>query len=339
MPSGLIKLCFKGKKDAHLIGNPKFLFWKKSYKRHTNFSMQSINITNNEYIISEEKDYLFRFRIERNADLINFISLTVNLPDIYSSSGNNGEFKWNNNLGTSIIKYARLYFNDTLIEEIDGEFLLIYNNLYNPFYKGKQFNEMIGNIKELYDPYIDGEYKSYSKNIFTKNNNSHFYLNKYYNCTPSIEKFTLNIPLLFTFFRNKSNIPLICCKNTEIYVDILFRPIRDWYTIIKMESLILDSPINELKNILIHEFNPIETTINKAQRIKNPKSILNFTKNITLRNFAPELEINYIYLDNEEREQIVNNFHQLNTFVINMYIIIIMNKLKLILIYFIRLKI
>ena len=137
MPSGLIKLCFKGKKDAHLIGNPKFLFWKKSYKRHTNFSMQSINITNNEYIISEEKDYLFRFRIERNADLINFISLTVNLPDIYSSSGNNGEFKWNNNLGTSIIKYARLYFNDTLIEEIDGEFLLIYNNLYNPFYKGK----------------------------------------------------------------------------------------------------------------------------------------------------------------------------------------------------------
>ena len=47
MTIGKIKLSYTGIKDKVLIGNPKISLWKFSYKRYTNFSMQSIEIKNN----------------------------------------------------------------------------------------------------------------------------------------------------------------------------------------------------------------------------------------------------------------------------------------------------
>ena len=44
MTKGYIQLSFIGKQDYKLVGNPQICFWKKVYKRHTNFSSQSIEI-------------------------------------------------------------------------------------------------------------------------------------------------------------------------------------------------------------------------------------------------------------------------------------------------------
>merc|ERR1711871_508206 len=123
MTIGKIKLSYTGKKDLVLTGNPQISFWKYAYKRYSNFSMQSIEIENEGYMhIKQEKDTFFKFHIPRNADLVNFINLKINLPDIYSNS-EKGEFNWISNLGSIIVKSAKLYFDSNLIEEISGEYI------------------------------------------------------------------------------------------------------------------------------------------------------------------------------------------------------------------------
>ena len=42
MGGALLELVAVGKQDTHLIGNPQFSYFKSMFKRHTNFSMESI---------------------------------------------------------------------------------------------------------------------------------------------------------------------------------------------------------------------------------------------------------------------------------------------------------
>ena len=45
MPNaGLLELVAHGVQDIYLIGNPQITFFKVVYKRHTNFSMESIKL-------------------------------------------------------------------------------------------------------------------------------------------------------------------------------------------------------------------------------------------------------------------------------------------------------
>ena len=47
MTGGLIQLSAYGKQDLHLTGNPQISFFKVVYRRHTNFSIESIEQTIN----------------------------------------------------------------------------------------------------------------------------------------------------------------------------------------------------------------------------------------------------------------------------------------------------
>ena len=42
MGGGILQLLAKGKMDVYLTGNPEFSFFKAVYRRHTNFSIESI---------------------------------------------------------------------------------------------------------------------------------------------------------------------------------------------------------------------------------------------------------------------------------------------------------
>ena len=42
MGGGLLQLVIKGSQDEFLTGNPTMTFFKKVYKRHTNFSIESV---------------------------------------------------------------------------------------------------------------------------------------------------------------------------------------------------------------------------------------------------------------------------------------------------------
>ena len=48
MPGAILELVARGEQDIHLIGNPSITFFKTIYKKHTNFSMETIEQNFNE---------------------------------------------------------------------------------------------------------------------------------------------------------------------------------------------------------------------------------------------------------------------------------------------------
>ena len=232
MTRGRIKLNYKGRSDIQLTGNPKICFWKYVYKQHTNFVKQSnqIDYEDTNFMLNDQSS-VFKFRILRNAELVKFISLKLKLPHIYSPGGHLGEFTWIKDIGANIIEYARLYYDDILIEEIDGEFLIAHRDLLLDSNKIDNFNKLIGNVPDLYDPYHNNIYPSHNTTMGDLSGND-FYINRDYNTNSSIKEYLLNIPLLFCFFREKSFIPLVSNKLREVFIEINLRPLKELYTMI-----------------------------------------------------------------------------------------------------------
>ena len=69
---GLIQLTIQGQFDTYLIGNPQMSFFKTVYRRHTNFSRETItfNERNNVNSLKFSDSTPINFNIGRNADLI-----------------------------------------------------------------------------------------------------------------------------------------------------------------------------------------------------------------------------------------------------------------------------
>jgi hypothetical protein len=79
MGGGLMQLVAYGAQDIYLSGNPQITFFKVVYRRHTNFSMESIEQTFNGTTNFDRK---VTCTISRNGDLINRMYLQVELPEL-----------------------------------------------------------------------------------------------------------------------------------------------------------------------------------------------------------------------------------------------------------------
>ena len=82
MGGGLMQLVAYGAQDVYLTGNPQITFWKVTYRRHTNFAMESIEQTFN-----GQADFGRRVQctISRNGDLAYRTYLQVTLPEVNQS--------------------------------------------------------------------------------------------------------------------------------------------------------------------------------------------------------------------------------------------------------------
>ena len=82
MGGGLMQLVAYGAQDIYLTGNPQITFFKVVYRRHTNFSMESIEQTFN-----GTADFGKRVTctVSRNGDLIHRVYLQVTLPSVEST--------------------------------------------------------------------------------------------------------------------------------------------------------------------------------------------------------------------------------------------------------------
>merc|ERR1711981_1534167 len=79
MGGGLMQLVAYGAQDVYLTGNPQITFWKVTYRRHTNFAMESIEQTFN-----GQADFGRRVTctLARNGDLAYRTYFQVTLPEI-----------------------------------------------------------------------------------------------------------------------------------------------------------------------------------------------------------------------------------------------------------------
>ena len=143
--------------------------------------MNTIEVTSNyNEQLHFDNTTTIKMRIPRNGDLINNLFIKLDLPNFYSEYTENGGFKLIDNISSSIIKSIKFMIEDTVIENLTGEFIYLYQNLYNKKDKQNIIDSISGNTKEFYNPTgkIDNNYRAYTNNKTTDTGN---YLNKHYN--------------------------------------------------------------------------------------------------------------------------------------------------------------
>ena len=152
MGGGITQLVLQGQMDSYVNINPCVNYYKYVYNKHVNFAMENnknvpdINSSINLAFTTENIKVLFT--IKRYGDLVSNMYLSFNLPDIYSTDIH--RFKWVNNVGHLFIKRATISVEGSIIDEIYGEWMNIWNELTNK--DGVEYNKLIGNIPEYTAP-------------------------------------------------------------------------------------------------------------------------------------------------------------------------------------------
>lgn len=206
MSGGLMQLVAYGAQDVYLTGNPQITFFKVTYRRYTNFSMQCIEVTANGNTNFGNK---FTVTIPRNGDLIMQLYLRVRLNEV-KDTAYLGKFAWTKRLGHALIKDATLTIGGSQIDKQYGMWMDIWYELTHSSELEKGYRAMIGDIPQLTE--------------LSKKNDDGLIKPAY----------TMFIPLQFWFCRNPGlSLPLIALQYHEVKIDIEFN---------RKDELIVHSP-------------------------------------------------------------------------------------------------
>ena len=192
MGGGLMQLVAYGAADIYLTGNPQITYFKVVYRRHTNFSIESIEQTFDGTVDFGRKVSCV---INRNGDLIGSIYLQIVLPQITGSGTSN--FSWNHYIGLNLINYVDIEIGGQRIDKHYNHWLYIWGELTISNSKQDNYNNMIGATSALN----------------TVPNDSY----------TSIPESTLFIPLQFWFCKDPGlALPLISLQYHEVKINIEF---------------------------------------------------------------------------------------------------------------------
>lgn len=275
MVGGLTQLVCKGQIDSYINVNPEISFYKFAYKKHTNFSFESVRLEFEITPLLDRKDTIFKCKINRYADLLSNLYLVYKLPAIYSND--KYRFRWVKNIGTLLIKRAYLTAGATIIDNITGEYLLINNEL--SLDKKDNYNNITGNVKSLYDPTLPVPILKINNNYFT---DISYPVGDKVRDVVSIAERELIIPLSFNFTKHTSlALLLLKLQLSDIYLNIELEDVENLYQVYLDGYDLYVSPrfYNEIfSNDLI--------------------DIWTFIKTNRLNAYV---EANYIFLENDER--------------------------------------
>ena len=281
MPGGLLNLVAYGSENIILNENPSKTFFKSTFKKYTNFGMQTFRLdhtgTNH---IQEHVKSTFKFKVKRYGDLLHDTYLSITLPDIYGSGAppegegsfnGKGEFapfdgkkkyyekynfKWIKNLGYNMIDEVSIIIGGQLINKYSGEYLLMLQEQFQSEDHFSHLNEMTGNTDDINDPakYVK-EYHNYVPNILNDNaNRTDFYPASYSNNPisqePSIKGKKLYIPINAWFGNSmKQALPLVSLQYHEVDIIITLKPVKELYVVQNHNLVEFDDDTNENANI------------------------------------------------------------------------------------------
>jgi hypothetical protein len=225
MGGGLMQLVAYGAQDVYLTGNPQITFWKVSYRRHTNFAMESIEQTFN-----GQADFGRRVTctISRNGDLCYRTYLQVTLPEINqqmkntSGSAQTGVYaRWLDFPGEQLISQVEVEIGGQRIDRQYGDWMHIWNQLTLTSEQQRGYYKMVGNTTQLTfitDPSfndVDGPCESNAPRQV---------------CAPrnALPETTLYVPFQFWYCRNPGlALPLIALQYHEVKINLDIRPIDE----------------------------------------------------------------------------------------------------------------
>jgi len=134
MGGGLLQLVAYGAQDVYLTGNPQITFFKVVYRRHTNFSIESIEQTFNG---SPGFGKRVTCQISRNGDLIHRVYLQAKLPAL------TGGLEYVDYAGLRLIKAVEIEIGGQRIDKHYSEWMYIWNELSLPSGKDTGYRQMV----------------------------------------------------------------------------------------------------------------------------------------------------------------------------------------------------
>ena len=272
-----MQLVAYGAQDVYLTGNPQITFWKVTYRRHTNFAMESIEQTFN-----GQADFGRRVQctISRNGDLAYRTYLQVTLPEINKSDGADGQncyARWLDCPGEQMISMVEVEIGGQRIDRQYGDWMHIWNQLTLTSEQEKGYNAMIGNTTQL--TYLtDPNFADVATACGAAGVPEAV-------CAPrnALPETTLYVPLQFWFCRNPGlALPLIALQYHEVKINIELRPMD--------ECLFAVDNVAEVAN-------------GAGATVKATKA---YSKSLV----AASLYVDYIFLDTDERRRMAQNPHE-----------------------------
>ena len=269
-----MQLVSYGAQDIYISGNPQITFWKVLYKRHTNFAVESIEVTFN-----GQADFNKRVTaiINRNADLMYKTYIQVVLPQVTLATGAGQStlgltsptqgFRWLNYIGHRLIKQVEIEIGGQRIDRQYGDWMQIWTQLSTEAGTVRALDSLIGNTHDLVlmkratGIGLDATCTSTETTI---------------SCVPraGVPAKTLYIPLQFWFCRNPGlAIPLIALQYHEVRINVDF---ETWQNCQYTETSI-----------------GLPTNSTPAQSLA-----------------AASLYVDYVYLDTEERRRFAQQSHE-----------------------------
>ena len=226
MGGGLMQLVAYGAQDIYLTGNPQITFFKVVYRRHTNFSMESIQQT---FAGIEDYGGDVVATISRNGDLVHRMYLEHDAA--FRSVSDGYEIGICCDYGSHVMKSTEIEIGGQMIDRHYGEWHSVYSHLTEPNPMGVAFGGVPG-------------HQSFSNNgtlfqMMTGNNNGTecvvdggetHNIGGWLITDPNNEKAKASgkffIPLYFWFCRNPGlALPLIALQYHEVKVKITFEKI------------------------------------------------------------------------------------------------------------------
>lgn len=267
-----MQLVAYGAQDVFLTGTPEITFWKVSYRRHTNFAMESIEQT-----FSGQADFGRRVTctISRNGDLAYKTYLQVTLPEINQDMGgpNDVYARWLDFVGEQLIAQVEVEIGGQRIDRQYGDWMHIWNQLTMSSEQLRGYFKMVGQTTQL--TYItDPTFANVSGPCAASGGPSQV-------CAPrnALPETTLYVPLLFWFCRNPGlALPLIALQYHEVKINIDFRPIGECLWAVK--SLAATSGTQSV------------STAYQSSLV------------------AASLYVDYVFLDSDERRKMAQNPHE-----------------------------
>ena len=295
MGGGLMQLVAYGAQDVYLTGNPQITFWKVSYRRHTNFAMESIEQTFN-----GQADFGRRVTctISRNGDLAYRTYLQVTLPEISqslapmvtttTSSGTSTSpgllfARWLDCPGEQLISQVEVEIGGQRIDRQYGDWMHIWNQLTLSADQKRGYDKMIGNTTQLtyvVDPTfadVDGPCDSSAPRQV---------------CAPrnALPETTLYVPLQFWYCRNPGlALPLIALQYHEVKINLDLRPIDEclW-------------ACSTMGNVGTNASTP-NPAVGASQKINAA-----YQQSLV----AASLYVDYVFLDSDERRRMAQKPHE-----------------------------
>jgi hypothetical protein len=231
MAGGLMQLVAYGAQDVYLTGNPQITFWKVTYRRHTNFAMESIEQTFN-----GQADFGRRVTctISRNGDLAYRTYLQVTLPEIGQTLGGTSESvyaRWLDFPGEQLISQVEVEIGGQRIDRQYGDWMHIWNQLTLSKEQERGYYKMVGNTTQL--TYVcDPDFASVDGPCSTEAVRQV--------CAPrnALPETTLYVPLQFWYCRNPGlALPLIALQYHEVKINLDIRNIEEClWAVTKMDG-------------------------------------------------------------------------------------------------------